>query len=410
MPSRVLVIGAGVVGLSTAWFLQEHGCSVTVLEHAGVGAGASHGNAGWVIPRRAVPLTEPSALREGIRGALLRRGAVHLRSFHRPDTWSFLLQFARNCTATRWANARTKLDSLNLVSAAAFDYLASAGVAEGATATPIIAAFARVQDLDHLPSGDDLAPLDVSQARALVPQLSSKVVASVRIDDASYVQPDRFVQALADSFLRRGGEILHEEVTEILPGPVAATRSGETYDADALVVAVGGALTAFAKPLGIRVPLAVGRGYSFTVPTRDPVLSPIYLPAQRVACTPVSGGLRLAGIMEIDQPNGTHQARRFDEIITAIDGLLHGIDWNRRHTEWSGDRPLTADGLPLIGKTKREGVYAVGGHGMWGVTQGPASGRLLADMIVSGEQPEWVRAFDPLRSTNPRRGRRKRAA
>src|SRR5690625_5058987 len=135
-----------------------------------------------------------------------------------------------------------------------------------------------------------------------------------------------------------------------------------------------------------------------SVPPVDPVpQNPIYFPTQRVACTPLGDRLRVAGMMEFRSPSAPLDPRRIGAIIAAARPLLRNIDLSDRQDEWVGSRPCTTDGLPLIGRTKTEGIYVAGGHGMWGITLGPATGKLLAEQMITGEVPTALRDFDPLR-------------
>jgi D-amino-acid dehydrogenase len=140
-----------------------------------------------------------------------------------------------------------------------------------------------------------------------------------------------------------------------------------------------------------------GRGYSFSVPIEHVPAGPVYLPAQRVACTPLGDRLRVAGMMEFRAPDAPLDPRRIAAITAATRPLLRGADFDARADEWVGPRPCTPDGLPLIGSTTSPRVYVAGGHGMWGMTLGPVTGQLLAEAISTGHQPAELAPFDPLR-------------
>ncbi|MBX9919838.1 MAG: FAD-binding oxidoreductase, partial [Mycolicibacterium frederiksbergense] len=146
----------------------------------------------------------------------------------------------------------------------------------------------------------------------------------------------------------------------------------------------------------VRVPIRAGRGYSFTVPVDRPMPGPIYLPTVRVACTPYRGAMRVAGTMEFRGPDEPVVDARVRSIVDSAAGLLDGVRWEARSDVWVGPRPVSADGLPVIGQIST-GLYVAGGHGMWGLAHGPVTGRLLTEQITTGKQPEALRAFDPLR-------------
>jgi D-amino-acid dehydrogenase len=129
-----------------------------------------------------------------------------------------------------------------------------------------------------------------------------------------------------------------------------------------------------------------------------PIPGPIYLPDVRVACTPYNGDLRVAGTMEFRNPHEPVISERVGAIVASASPLLEGVRWAERTDIWVGPRPVTPDGRPLVGETSRN-VYVAGGHGMWGLAHGPVTGRLLAEQITTGKQPEALREFDPLRRT-----------
>ena len=172
-------------------------------------------------------------------------------------------------------------------------------------------------------------------------------------------------------------------------------RSGKWLTADTAVIATGAWLSRLAGRR-VRVPVQAGRGYSFTVPVDCPIPGPIYLPDVRVACTPYQGALRVSGTMEFRDPYEPAVPARVGAIVASASPLLDGVRWAERSDIWVGPRPVTPDGRPLVGEMSR-GVYVAGGHGMWGLAHGPVTGRLLAEFITTGKQPEALREFDPLR-------------
>jgi D-amino-acid dehydrogenase len=288
------------------------------------------------------------------------------------------------------------LAALNDQALEAYDKLARAGVAANPIDKALIAAFTEPGHASHLHAGDDGEPLPLAEARTMVPLLGNQISHAVRINGTRYLQPARFVEALAASFAQRGGVIAVETVTGLDRGGQVETASG-TLSADVAVIATGAAIGRLARPLGVRVPVHAGRGYSFAVATDLPNDHPIYLPHQHITCTPDEGRLRVTSTMEFGPPSAASRARRIDGIVRRASPLLTGIDWTQRTDEWSGDRPVTSDGLPIIGATRVPGVYVAGGHGMWGMTQGPASGDLLARFIATGVRPDLLTAFDPTR-------------
>jgi D-amino-acid dehydrogenase len=308
--------------------------------------------------------------------------------------------------------------SMNVRALAAFDELADGGVeAPTHSADPFLACFRTPEErapllaeLEHIQAAGQDVKYDIltgHEARSAEPALSAAVGAVVRMHAQRYLNPPAFLTALADAVVRRGGRIV--ESTTIVGidagmGGVTVTSSGppevvERYDG--VVLAHGAWLGTMARRFGVRQPVQAGRGYSFSVSGDRLPAGPVYFPAQRVACTPLSTPagprLRVAGMMEFRDPDAALDRRRIDAIVEATRPLLDGIDLDERRDEWVGSRPCTADGLPLIGATATPRVFVAGGHGMWGMALGPLTGKLLAHQIASGRPSAELVPFDPLR-------------
>ncbi len=231
-----------------------------------------------------------------------------------------------------------------------------------------------------------------------VPLASPAITAALNINGQRFVDPGRFVTALGKAVEERGATILTEDVRDVFSSGNTATvlpYNCEPLTADAAVIATGAWLSRLAGRRQ-RVPVRSGRGYSFTVPVDRPIPGPIYLPDVQVACTPYNGALRVAGTMEFRDPHEPAMAQRVGAIVASASPLLEGVRWAERSDVWVGPRPVTPDGLALIGEISRN-VYVAGGHGMWGLAHGPITGRLLTEQITTGKQPEALQPFDPLR-------------
>ena len=408
-PRSAIVVGAGIVGLSTAWFLQEHGVSVTVVDRTGVAAGASWGNAGWIAPALSVPLNDPRTLRSVLRSLPNKAAPVRISLGTDPSLWKFLLRFAANCRESSWTRAVRANLTLNHECMAAYDELVSNGVDAPVTDAPITALFGSSADAEHLldqlqrlqdagqPSST--TELTAAELREQVPLASSAVAFGVRINGQRFVDPGQFVHALARSVVERGGSLETVDVADVRTtgqGVIVQPANGPALTADVAVIATGAWFPKLVRHW-VRVPVQAGRGYSFTVPVERPVFGPIYLPEVRVACTPLAGKLRVTSMMELRSPDAPASAGVIDAIVDAAGEYFGGVRWAERDEIWVGPRPLSPDGRPLVGPVLDNRIFVAGGHGMWGMKQGPATGRLLAEQITTGKQPPGLRDFDPLR-------------
>ncbi|MGN0102001.1 MAG: NAD(P)/FAD-dependent oxidoreductase [Dietzia sp.] len=403
-----IVIGAGMVGLSTAWHLQEHGVEVTVIDREGVAAGSSWGNAGYLSPALTLPLADPSVWTYGPRALIDPDAALHVPLRCDPGLWGFLARFLVHGTMRAWHRTMAGLAPISSLALEAFDQLTGGGVGAQTREGPFVVGFAEPAQagafLDEIRwvrgHGMEVEVERLDAPATLAPVLSDAVTAAYRMDGQRYIEPGPFVTALGDAVRARGGTVrTGAAVTGVTPGrtPRVALDTGEQLGADAVVIATGAWMPRLARSLGVRTRVQAGRGYSFSVETDEPIRHPVYLPAQRIACTPYQGRLRIAGTMEFLGPDEPPRDRRIRAMINQVDGLFRGVDLEDRRDEWVGSRPVTPDGLPLVGATRGRGVYVAGGHGMWGVVLGPATGRLLAEQIVTGRIDPVLRPFDPLR-------------
>ena len=410
-PKTAVVIGAGIVGLSTAWHLQEFGIQVTVIDREDVAAGASWGNAGWLTPSLAAPLPEPSVLRYGLKALADRSSPLVVPLRPSRSLAAFLGDFSTHCRASTWASSMAALRPLNDAALEAYDVMVDGDVESSTVTAPVLCAFldesrARplLDELRLMVGAGQVVQADLLSAAELAeaePMLSSDVRFGVRLHGQRYLDPAAFTRALADSVVTRGGNIRAGwPVSHVgrSGDRVVVHGSSDSIDADVVVVATGAWLEELVRPHGVRVRVQAGRGYSLTVPIPSEPAGPLYFPAARLACTPVSGGrLRIAGMMEFGSPDAPGDLKRWDLLLSTVAPYLPGVGGESVKDRWVGPRPVSADGLPLIGATRTPGVYVAGGHGMWGVTLGPITGRVLAEAIVGGEAKVDLRPVSPLR-------------
>ncbi len=418
--SRVAIVGAGLIGLSTAFYLRRAGYGVVVIERDQVGSGASRGNAGEITPLTAVPLAGPGMVPEVFRGMVGRSGPLTLSPLRAARLMTFGFGFIRSSRPARTDAGVMAMTQLGAGALAAFDEMGEAGAdlsggGEGflyTSANPnTVRDFhdllcTRAEDTG-LPAPGDL--VEGSAVHELEPSLSPACAAAFIDHGARWIDPSRFVDSLGGVLRDMGVEIREGvRVTSINPDirpSLDLVHQGrrEVMRPDHVVLAAGAWSHDLMREAGIHIGVVPGKGYSFTVGADRLPEHLIHLSDARTVLVPMSGRLRVVGAMEID---GTYEVFHPDRIamirrVTAP--LVQGIDWSDISEQWVGARPMTADGLPIIGQHRKlPGLTLATGHNMHGLSLGPVTGKAVADIllgqptILAGKQVDMEK-FSPHR-------------
>jgi D-amino-acid dehydrogenase len=412
---RALVIGGGVVGLCCAYELSRAGADVTVLERGDVGQGASRGNTGWVCPSFSYPLPAPGIIGEGLRGMLRGGGPLAIRPSLDPNFVRWLLGFRRSATRERWEHGVRALIALNSRTLELFDSYAAAGVEfemhrSGlllVAKTPAgLASYAAVfADLRALGFEGESIELGPEEAKELEPALSGERLAGgVHALVDRYVRPESLLDGLVTQLAARGVEVREDIEVEGLAAAKGGVRVQTTtgpIDADRAVVAAGASSSPLLARLGVSLPLVGARGYSFTF--SGGAMRPshaLYLAEAKVGISSYADSVRIAGVFELGHSKDVLHRRRLEAMLATVEPYFS--DWRPSSEtallEWAGLRPMTADGLPLIGRSPAlQNVYVATGHGMLGVTLAPATAALLTPLVLEGRAAAELAPFDPVR-------------
>jgi D-amino-acid dehydrogenase len=412
---RVVVIGGGVVGLCCAYELSRAGADVTVLERGGVGQGASRGNTGWVCPSFSFPLPAPGIIGEGLRGMLRGGGPLAIRPSLDPSFVRWLLGFRRSATRERWEHGVRALIALNSRTLELFDSYVAAGVEfemhrSGlllvATTPAGLASYAAVfADLRALGFEGESVELGAEEAKELEPALAGERLAGgVHALVDRYVRPESLLDGLATHLAARGVEVTEDIEVEGLAAANGGIRVQTTtgpIEADRAVVAAGASSSPLLSRLGVSLPLVGARGYSFTF--SGGAMRPshaLYLAEAKVGISSYADSVRIAGVFELGRSSDALHRRRLEAMLATVEPYFS--DWRPSSEtallEWAGLRPMTADGLPLIGRSPAlQKVYVATGHGMLGVTLAPATAALLTPLVLEGRAAAELAPFDPVR-------------
>jgi D-amino-acid dehydrogenase len=415
---RTIVIGAGVIGLACARELRKRGDDVLVVDRGRPGAACSSGNAGWVVPAMSAPIPAPGLVGTSLRWMLRRDSPLYIRPRLDPRFAGWLWRFWRNCRPGPHRAGLNAVAGLNRRTMALFDELRADGVDFemhrrgllylGLSRESVAHAAHEVQQLGQI---GYLLPdiLSADEVRDLEPAVSRAVAGGFLLPDERHVRPESLTAGLVRALTEH--DVTIESDIDVIgadlrDGGVTAVRTnGGSLEVERVLIAAGAWTGELAGRFGARLPIEAGKGYSITVdqPERPPD-HPLDLIEARVACTPFDGALRLAGTMELSGTNLTLRAERVDAIRRAGKRYL-GRSWSGgREQVWVGMRPLTPDGLPVIGRLPGlANAWVASGHAMLGVTLAPATAEVVVRQMHGEETGVDDAAFDPgrfARTTN----------
>jgi D-amino-acid dehydrogenase len=402
---RVVIIGAGIIGLTTAYQLAKDGTQVTVVSARASGLGASVVNAGWVCPAEAAPVPGPGIIGHSLRWMLRRDSPLYIHPSLRPSYLVFLLRMWRHCDERHFRSGHQALLDLATGTMDLLDDYVLDGVRFEMHRDGLLVAFLSPQRFAEHQQHLDLAQAHGLEPRILVggalrelePALSDRVVGGIHFPHERHLDPATLVRGLVERCRELGVSLVEDAPVDRVEWEgvgVHAVRSRERrFSADAFVVAAGTWSGTLSGMFGRGLPIVPGKGYKLDLPAY-PLRRPLYLSEARVAATPLESGLRLAGTMELGSLD-----ERIDEARTRAISAAPGSyvrDWRptRGASVGAGLRPMTPDGLPVIGKLPgTANVYVSTGHAMLGLTLAPRSAVELARLIVSGEASAVLRPF-----------------
>ncbi|WP_411834404.1 NAD(P)/FAD-dependent oxidoreductase [Pseudoxanthomonas mexicana] len=403
-PDDVLIIGGGAIGLATALALLESGRGVRVLEAGRAGGGASHGNCGTITPSHAPPLAAPGVIAQALRWMLTPDAPLYLKPRIDPGLWRWLLRFSARCNPRDWrASTQARAAILNDSRARLEAWVADYGLDCEFVASGLDYVFRQRGNFDRYAAecealrGFGIASETIGGDEYLrqEPALLPGVAGAIRFPGDARLRPDRYVAELARAVRQRGGIVEEEAGIDDLhvDDTGASVRgAGRAWRGRQALIALGAWSPAFARRLGLRLPIQPGKGYSITYsrPARVPA-HPLVLKDRSVCVTAWDGGFRLGSTMEFSGHDTRLNPVRLGALERAAREYLREPVGAVVEERWYGWRPMTWDDLPVLGRAPgHERLWIAAGHGMLGISMSAASGQLMADLIC-GRAP----AIDP---------------
>jgi D-amino-acid dehydrogenase len=408
--TEVVVIGAGVIGLSAALMAQARGLSVTVVDREGPAAGASAGNAGAFAFTDILPLASPGILKKAPKWLLDPLGPLTIPPAYALQIVPWLYRFWRACSPRAVAASTAAQTAMMDLSRAELEpFLATTGT------LPMLQKNGNLQVYESeaefrasLPGweartehGIEFQHMVADEMAAVQPGLSPRFIKGTFTPGWwSIADPKLYVQALADQFRAAGGRIVISEVTGLTPqaGKVSIHTKGETMTSEKVVLAAGAFSHRIAATLGERIPLETERGYNTTLPPEALDLRcQITFGGHGFVVSPLSTGIRVGGAVELGGLSLPPNFKRSEAMLRKTKTFLPALQ-TEGGRQWMGFRPSLPDSLPAIGRSKASPhvVYAFG-HGHLGLTQSAGTARIVADLLTDRTPPVDLTPFNPQR-------------
>ena len=408
--SKVIIVGAGVIGLMCAYELRRSGIEVTILDRSEPGAGCSWGNMGWIVPSFARPLPAPGQVQTSLRWMFDRTSPLYIKPRADLDLVRWFWGFWRHCNERDYHAGLRALAQLAAPTMAILDRMRAEGIEFEMHRSGVLFLFLRraardevQRDLEFMAPDSDEGPRGLERDEVLVmePRVRPDVAAGIFVAQERHVRPESLVAGLLSRLHQLGVDVRASvDVTGARrrgrSATAMVTRVGEV-EGDLFLLTAGAWSAALATSLGVRLPIQGGKGYSISIerPAWQPAHA-LYLDEARVAWSPFEEQVRVGGTMEFSGLNTGLDRRRLDAIRVAAGRYLRDWPAGVRETEWAGLRPLTPDGLPVLGRLPGyDNVFVATGHGMLGVTLAPSTALVMAQFMRTGASDIDLEPFRP---------------
>ena len=410
---EVIIVGGGIIGLATAYYLNLEGHDVSVIDQDKIKSGASHINSGYLTPSHIIPLAAPGMISKGFRWMFNNSSPFYIKPRFDLDLVNWGMKFMKSCTSEHVQKSMKSILDINLLSKKLFIemqqsnnfdfHLESKGLLMAYKTS-----LAEREEAKAASWAKDLGiivkQLSKEEILKIQPKVPMEVAGAFMYESDAHTTPELFMNNLKNHLMSRGLKFFLDTVVTSFQKKEKKIEALNTnkgiFKADEFVIATGAWTEGILKELGIKLSIQAGKGYSFDVKNITGLSIPAILSEAKVAVTPMSGYTRFGGTMEISGINSKINSRRVLSIVNAAKEYYPGIEIPLTSVDKarSGLRPLSTDGLPFIGRhSSFKNLVLASGHAMMGWSLGPATGKLITE-LVSGYDPSLdLKPYSPER-------------
>ncbi len=411
---KIGIIGGGINGLFSAYYLQKQGHEVTIIDQSDMSDGCSHGNAGMIVPSHIIPLAAPGMIAKGLKWMLSSTSPFYIRPrFSRNLVkWGWL--FYKNATAANVEKSIPILRDISLLSKHLYQDFQKQNHFDFDWHERGLMMLYQTQNMAHEEAevaatankaGIEAHVLSRKEVQNLEPNTKVNVIGGVFYPGDAHLNPHLLIEGLKKHLYTEGVTFLSK--TEVLnfelknQGVAGVITQNDKLAFDEIVIAVGAWSGVLTEKLGISLPLQGGKGYSMGFEgLGNKVNIPAIMLEARATATPMGNDLRCAGTMEIAGIDLSVNMNRVKGIVQGVNSFYPelNVQMPKQQAVWSGLRPCSPDGLPYIGRLEHlKNVTIATGHGMMGLSLGPATGQLVSEIVGKHPLSISVDLFSPLR-------------
>ncbi len=412
--SNIHIIGSGVIGLCSAYYLRKAGFDVTIIDAGKAAGSCSTGNAGLITPSHAVPLASPGMFRKGLRWMFNPGSPFYIRPRLNPDLIRWLWRFYRASNQKTVDRVTPLMADFQLLSKSLFREIAEKENLDFGFRESGILMIARKADTLHeisilaeksVQAGMTVHEMTQEAVLKKEPQLSGSVLGGFHFEDDAYLNPGAFIQVMRNRLLEMGISFIADKSVSSFrtdSNRITAIKLDNGLDIPVrnVLIAAGAWSPGLLKKMGLTLLLQDGKGYSITF--TDPGIrigSPLILEDVAIGVTPVGDDIRVAGMLELSGLDPKPSKKRLELVRKGIEPYFNGVTWpHEQGTVWSGYRPCSADGVPYVGRISRYSNLSIAtGHAMQGMSLGPATGLLVSQILTDRKTSLPVAFLDPER-------------
>ncbi|MBK8783471.1 MAG: FAD-dependent oxidoreductase [Anaerolineales bacterium] len=398
----VLIIGGGPVGLSCAYYLLKSGRKVTILDAKEIGKGSGSGNAGHIVPSHIIPLAAPGVVTSALKWMLdPAHSPFGMKVSLNPNYISWLLKFVLACSEANVQKSIKPLNDLGQLSAKNFAQIVAEEKFDCSYQEKGLLFLYKTEKAFHdgqhegefmQKHGIPVSVYDKMKIHEVEPAALDDIIGGVHFTGDAHLNPAVFLKLLSDRVRAMGAEMLENTTVtgfESAGGKVRVvkTSAGE-FEAEHVILAAGALTPSVAKDLKLNIPIQPARGYSLTMSATKTMPShALILGERRIAVSPVDGLLRFTGRLEVGNYSMEPDPVWLQRIENSAREYLRLDEKLDVKETWAGLRPTTPDGMPIIGKSpKHDNLFLATGHAMLGLSLGPGTGQVVAEML-NGQEP-----------------------